>query len=265
MLYEFDAPKYERVSTHQKEWGNKLISELKLSGNERILDLGCGDGKLSVNLSRLVPGGYVLGIDASQGMIDAAKQKAKNNLEFKLMDINELELPGKFDVIFSNAALHWIKDHRKLWENVKNILSDNGIVRFNFAAAGNCAHFFKTVRTAIMLDEYKEYFRDFEWPWYMPEIEEYEKIVKPLSFPEMEIWGENADRLFPDRESLIGWIDQPSIVPFLKYLADSEKENFRNFVIKKMLLDTRQPGGYFETFRRINVFARNCNSCRRTD
>jgi trans-aconitate methyltransferase len=258
MAYEFDGKKYEKASAHQKEWGNKLISELELRGNEKILDLGCGDGKLSENLAALVPDGLVLGIDASHGMIKVAKQKEKANLKFTLMDINELELPDKFDVIFSNATLHWVKDHRRLWKNIKNILADNGIIRFNFAADGNCAHFFKVVQTAIKLPEYKEYFKSFVWPWYMPGLEEYEKIVRPLDFSEIKIWGENADRLFPDEEAIVGWINQPSIVPFLKYIDDPEtKEKFRNFVIEHVLQDTKQENGYFETFRRINVFVKN--------
>ena len=67
--YEFDGEKYKKASRHQKEWGNKLISSLQLKGNEAILDLGCGDGILTEQLSLLVPNGYVLGIDASVGMI----------------------------------------------------------------------------------------------------------------------------------------------------------------------------------------------------
>lgn len=258
MNYEFDGKKYEKASTHQKEWGNKLISELKLIGNEKILDLGCGDGKLTENLSSLVPNGYVLGIDSSEGMIDVAKQKEKNNLKFRLLDINKLELLEKFDVIFSNATLHWIKNHNELWKKIKVILSNKGIVRFNFAANGNCASFFKVIRNAIALDEYKEYFKDFGWPWYMPTIEEYEKIIGPFSFSEKKVWPENADRLFPDRESIIGWINQPSIVPFIKYIDESKKEKFRNYVIEHVIQDTVQKdGGYFESFRRINVFAKN--------
>jgi trans-aconitate 2-methyltransferase len=258
MTYEFDGKKYEKASAHQKEWGDKLISEINFTGNEKILDLGCGDGKLTETLSTLVPNGYVLGVDASKGMIDVAKEKEKNNLNFRLLDINKIELSDKFDVIFSNATLHWIKDHRRLWKNLTKILADNGIVRFNFAADGNCAHFFNIVRTAITKIEYEKYFKKFEWPWYMPTIEEYENIVRPLSFSEIKIWGENADRLFPDQESIIGWINQPSIVPFLDYIEASKKESFRTFVIEHMLKETaQQNSGFFETFRRINVFVKN--------
>lgn len=60
--FEFDGEKYKKASKHQKEWGNSLISELSLNGNEQILDLGCGDGSLTEQLAQLVPNGSVLGI-----------------------------------------------------------------------------------------------------------------------------------------------------------------------------------------------------------
>jgi SAM-dependent methyltransferase len=69
-------------SKHQKEWGSRLISELKLSGNEAILDLGCGDGVLTEQLATLVPNGKVTGIDASHGMLETAKHHVRNNLHF---------------------------------------------------------------------------------------------------------------------------------------------------------------------------------------
>ncbi len=84
MAHEFDGKKYEKASAHQKEWGTKLIAELDLNGDEIVLDLGCGDGTLSVQISEILPKGEVVGIDASQGMIDAALPKAKENLRFLL-------------------------------------------------------------------------------------------------------------------------------------------------------------------------------------
>ena len=67
MAHEFDGKKYTAASTHQKEWGAKLIHELSISGTEKILDLGCGDGALTAQLAALTPQGAVLGIDASYG------------------------------------------------------------------------------------------------------------------------------------------------------------------------------------------------------
>ena len=77
--FEFDGRKYKIASIHQKECGNTLISELQPKGDESILDLGCGDGVLTEQLSLAVPKGKVLGIDASIRMIKTAKSIKKEH------------------------------------------------------------------------------------------------------------------------------------------------------------------------------------------
>jgi len=88
----------------------------------------------------------------------------------------------------------------------------------------------------------------------MPNIDRYRELAAEAEFSEIEIWDENADRYFEDSEEMIKWIDQPSIVPFLKCIPETEKENFRNYVVEQMIRNTKQEDGTcFETFRRINV------------
>ena len=139
--FEFDGKKYKMASIHQKEWGNTLIAELKLKGDERILDLGCGDGVLTEQLSLSVPNGKVLGIDASMGMIETAKGIIKNNVEFQQVDINEINYKNEFNIIFSNAALHWIKDHKRLLDNAYQALKFQVIILWDLGGAVICANF----------------------------------------------------------------------------------------------------------------------------
>lgn len=257
MAHEFDGKKYAQASAHQKEWGTKLIAELDLQGTERVLDLGCGDGALTAQIADLVPRGEVVGIDASRGMIDAAKPKSRANLQFLLMDINKLDYAGQFDVVFSNATLHWIKDHRRLLWNVGRALAEGGRLRFNFAGDGNCSHFFSVVREAMAAEEFAGYFAALDWPWYMPSVEEYAALVDASGLAEGRVRGENADRYFADAEAIIRWIDQPSLVPFLAHVPDGARPRFREHVIKRMIEETQQDDGRcFETFRRIDVSAR---------
>lgn len=258
MAHEFDGKKYKAASTHQKEWGEKLIRELSISGAERILDLGCGDGALTAQLAALTPQGSVVGIDASHGMIEAAKSSYQaENLSFEVRDINGLNFENEFDIVFSNATLHWIRNHEALLENVFRALKGGGILKFNFAGDGNCANFFSVVKEAIELPQFAHYFSDFEWPWHMPAIMDYERLVHSIPFTESRVWSENADRFFPDAETMIKWIDQPSLVPFIKLVSDEHKEEFRQFVIGRMIQKTcHADGRCFETFRRINVVAR---------
>jgi trans-aconitate methyltransferase len=257
MALEFDGKKYRQASEHQQEWGARLLAELALRGDERILDLGCGDGRLTAQLAEGVPAGSVLGIDASAGMIEAAREHQRPNLAFRLLDINELDFESEFDVLFSNATLHWVKDHRRLLGNSLRALRPGGILQLNFAAEGNCSHLFAVLREVLPQARYAEHFRGFEWPWYMPEVDEYRALVQEFAFREAKVWGENADRFFPTVDAMVGWVDQPSLVPFLKHVGEPDRQAFRDAVIERMTEVTRQPDGRcFETFRRVNVFAR---------
>ena len=258
MTHEFDGRRYADASTHQKEWGAGLIAELALEGHETVLDLGCGDGALTVEIADLLPEGKVVGVDASRGMIDVAQACARANLRFLLMDIDDLRLPDRFDVVFSNATLHWIKDHRRLYRSVGHLLRDRGRIRFNFAGDGNCASFFSVVREAMTLDRFASSFVDFEWPWYMPAVEEYSALVQSAGLRHARVWGENADRFFADVDAMVAWVDQPSLVPLLAHLPDDLAALFREFVVGRMIDVTRQQDGRcFETFRRINVSAQS--------
>ncbi len=257
MAYEFDGRRYRDASVHQKRWGGRIISELPLRGDERILDLGCGDGALTAELAARVPDGSVLGIDASEGMIQVAEKNALPNLRFQLLDINELaSLPETFDLVFSNATLHWVKDHATLLDNVYNLLNDEGCARFNFAGEGNCSNLYKVVKQAMGLERFAVYFSDFDWPWHMPSVDQYESLMAASAFRDYRVWPENADHFFSDADEMVAWIEQPSLVPFLESLPQRDKQAFRKFVIEQMLLQTRQSNGrFFETFRRINVSA----------
>jgi trans-aconitate methyltransferase len=256
MAHEFDGKKYAEASSHQKEWGAKVIAELDLQGNESVLDLGCGDGALTQSIAGRLPDGRALGIDASRGMIDAALPKSGTNLDFRVMNIDDLDFVEEFDVIFSNATLHWVRDHRRLLQNVHRALRHGGRVRFDFAGEGNCINFFNVVREAMLLDRFAEVFANFDWPWYMPSVEAYSDVARQSDLQNVRVWDGNADRYFPDREAMIRWIDQPSLVPFHSFLPEILRRPFREYVIETMVERTLQPdGSCFETFRRINLSA----------
>ncbi len=256
MTVEFDGKHYEQTSTHQKEWGTRLIEELNLSGNERILDVGCGDGTLTAKLSEAVPYGSVIGIDASKGMIETAQSYTSSNLSFQQLDVINIKFNKEFDVIFSNAVLHWVKDHEILLVLLYKALRPSGKLRVNFAGEGNCSTLNNIAMEVMGQNDFKDAFYGFEWPWYMPGVEEYTKLVNNSSFINAEVWGENADRYFPDENAMLGWVDHPAIVPFKQYLNPDLAEQFHKTVADLMVESTKQKDGTcFEMFRRINILA----------
>ena len=106
-------------------------------------------------------------------MIAAAKDLETSNLKFLCRDIDDLDFHQGFDVIFSNAALHWVRDHDCSLRNVHEALRPGGVARFNFAGDGNCSNFFAVVRELMSGPRYSRYFEHYLWPWYMPTVDEY--------------------------------------------------------------------------------------------
>jgi trans-aconitate methyltransferase len=159
--YPFNGEKYEKSSQCQREWGTKLAGELHLKGNETILDLGCGNGVITRELANRVPYGAVVGVDSSPSMLEAAKAHKTANMELKLLDIDEMTFEAEFDVVFSNAALHWVLDHEKLLKKIYNALKQNGFLQIQFAGDGNCPTFIAVVRGVMELPEFVTCFEDF--------------------------------------------------------------------------------------------------------
>jgi len=256
IIKDWDGRHYDKFSCHQKEWGNALIQELKIKGNERILDLGCGNGHTTRRLAALVPLGEVIGIDASAKMLEVAREKCSPNMKVKLLEINDLDYEDEFDIIFSSATLHWIIDHKRLLLNICRALKPSGYMRVQFAADGNCSTLINVLKKLMELPEYANEFKNFKWPWFFPKAGEYQELINQVPFNETKIWIENNDRLFKTEEEIVAWIDNPSLIPFIQAISDKVKKNFRDEVVKEMLLRTKQANEtFFETFRRINVFA----------
>ncbi|MBN2369181.1 MAG: methyltransferase domain-containing protein [Vicinamibacteria bacterium] len=253
---DFDGERYKRASRHQKEWGRRLVDGLALAPDASVLDLGCGDGVLTAAIARNVPRGRVLGVDSSPSMIETARALASDNVIFRLLDANDIDHDAEFDLVFSNATLHWIHDHERLLGRVRAALRPGGRIRFNFAGDGNCSNFIAVVRDRMIRSEYAACFAGFHWPWFMPAGREYEPLLHNAGFSDIVVKEENADRFFGSAQEMTAWIDQPSIVPFLRRLPADVAARLRDDVVRTMLSRTSRPDGRcFETFRRIDVSA----------
>jgi len=108
---KWDPADYHKHSYPQYAFALGLVERLRLLGNERILDVGCGDGKITAELAARVSHGSVLGIDTSADMIAFAQNmfppSVYPNLSFCYGDAAKLTFSQEFDVIVSFACLHW--------------------------------------------------------------------------------------------------------------------------------------------------------------
>ncbi len=139
-MYKWNAEDYHRHSSEQQRVARELIGKLAIKGDERILDIGCGDGKVTVEVAALVPSGSVMGIDSSPEMIEFAKNKFSSsefsNLNFQCKDARNLDFEREFDIIYSCNCLHWIADHLPVLAGIEKSLKPLGKVHLLLAAKG---------------------------------------------------------------------------------------------------------------------------------
>ncbi len=233
------------------------MAELSLRGDERILDLGCGDGSLSRLLAERVPRGSVLGIDAAITMLEAARDKCGPNMAMQRLDITDLDFESAFDVVFSNASLHWVHDHNAVLRKIHRALKPGGVFLGQFGCQGNCPNMLVCLRRQMATPPFADAFVCFRWPWFFPSLPDYESLLRASPLATWRAWTVHRHQRFPSADAIVGWIDNPCLIPFVQALPTELRKPFRNAVVEAMLARTRQPDGtHLEPFRRINVWAR---------
>ena len=135
-MSEWNATMYDNKHDFVAEYGKGLLEYIPQNEKQSILDLGCGTGTLTVQLNNLAK--TVIGVDQSESMIKKAQEQYPN-IEFRVCDALALPFESQFDVVFSNAVFHWIKDHENLLDNIHKVLKPKGLLVCEFGASGNIA------------------------------------------------------------------------------------------------------------------------------
>jgi len=172
---QWDAADYARNATAQYAWAQSLLEKLHLTGQEAILDVGCGDGRITAEIAA-GHNGRVVGVDYSLEMVQLAEQRHTlvPNLEFRQMDATALTYVGEFDLVFSNAVLQWIKDHPAVLAGVARALRPAGRAILSMGGKGNAAELLPVVDELIASRRWSGWFTGFVFPYAFYGIEEYE-------------------------------------------------------------------------------------------
>src|SRR5688572_10296123 len=140
---DWNAPTYDRIANPQATWGRSVLDRLELAGDERVLDAGCGTGRVTEVLLQRLPHGRVIALDASASMLDEARRRlahARDRLDFVCADLSQpLPVDGEVDAILSTATFHWVADHAALFRNLAAVLCPGGQLVAQCGGAGNIA------------------------------------------------------------------------------------------------------------------------------
>jgi trans-aconitate methyltransferase len=224
----WNPEQYGKNARFVSDLGMPVVELLSPQSGERVLDLGCGDGALSLKLIDL--GCRVVGVDSNAEMIRAAKSVG---LDAYVMGGQSLIFENEFDAVFSNAVLHWIKEPEQVIAGVWRALKPSGRFVGEFGGYGNVATIVTALESALSARGEAA-----PNPWYFPRPEEYRKLLEIRGF---EV---NTIDLIP-RPTLLpgdvgGWLETFA-QPYTSVLPVVERQGFIAEVVealRHMLCDT---------------------------
>lgn len=199
---EWNSEVYHRLSGPQVSWGKKVLSRLKLRGDETVLDAGCGTGRLTAELLEALPGGKVVAIDLSQNMLTSARAHLAGDFRSRLhlvsCDLLHLPLKRAFDVVVSTAAFHWVLDHNQLFRNLHDVLVPGGRLEAQCGGGPNLARLRDRANRLAATSKFASYFKGFEEPWLYQDAEAAAATLHRAGFKEVETSTESAPTQLED-------------------------------------------------------------------
>ena len=150
MPRDWDAGTYDRVADPMTRWGESVLDRLPLAGDERVLDAGCGSGRVTERLAERLPHGQVVALDGSPAMVDAARQRLApfgDRVEFVVADLGRPLPIAPVDAILSTATFHWVPDHDALFHNLAAVLKPSGLLVAQCGGVGNIASIQRVLAT----------------------------------------------------------------------------------------------------------------------
>jgi len=267
----WNAADYAANSVVQQTWARELIARLQLRGDERILDVGCGDGKVTAEIARAVPRGTAVGVDASAEMIAFAQEtfpgSAISNLAFQICDARHIRpaalspgalasrrrIPGVpagrrrsqdhgegsktrlFDLVFSNAALHWVDDHRAFLRGATDVLKPGGRLVVSCGGKGNAHEVFLALRPEMRLRRWRGFFRKLEKPYFFYSPADYQKWLPRFGFKMNRVELAPKDAVYQGRNGFATWL-RTTWIPYVQRVPEELREEFIAGVVDRYLV-----------------------------
>lgn len=253
---KWDARQYDSVKAPQIDAGRELISLANVREQDSILDLGCGTGKLTLELARLAKDGNVTGIDPSSEMLEEAWKRCGRaaNVSCKELPAQSMKFRSEFDLVFSNSALQWIKEQETVIGLVYRSLRESGRIAFQIPARDFCVEFFEYVQSAIETLGLGPEFEGWETPWYLPARVEYRNMLLDAGFQNIKVYYRDYDILFKCIKKVLDWWTSAGLRPFLEQLDDEQQEYFKYAFAMNFEKNKTDRGIEFK-FRRLFAFA----------
>ncbi len=222
----WDARTYDRTSAPQQAWAADVLARLDgIAPDASVLDVGCGTGRVTEARAALVPRGRVLAMDASPEMVALARQRLGSGVEVWCQDALEIELDEPVDAIVSTAALHWVRDHDRLWMRLAAALRPDGVLEVQCGGRGNIDGV-RRVIDAVARESAPELV-DFS-PWTFAGPEETTSRLRQAGFTATRCWLQERPT-YP--EDMDAFVRTSILAAHLERLPEGRREPFAAAVV----------------------------------
>lgn len=251
----WDPRLYDRFRAERQRPFFDLLALLQLSpaGSAQVVDLGCGTGELTLRLHRHLQARSTLGIDSSAAMLARAAELQAPGLRFEQGDLRDFAAGGPWDVVFSNAALHWVPDHAALFERLTAALAAGGQLAVQVPA--NFDHPSHRVAAEVAAEEpFRTALADrVRLPAVLPP-EEYAELLDQLGFGEQTVQLRVYGHRLAGPEEVVEWVRGTLLTEYQRHLDAALFARFLDRYRERLRLPARRP--FFYPFKRILLWGR---------
>jgi trans-aconitate 2-methyltransferase len=227
---EWNAASYHKVSGPQTSWGHKVLARLDLDGSERVIDAGCGTGRLTGDLIDRLPRGGVVAIDRSWNMLQTARANLRptysGRIRFVQVALPAMPFHATADVVFSTATFHWIADHPALFANVFGALRRGGRLHAQCGGGPNLAKAHALAERVMAQPPFGPYFAGWNGVWqFASDVETRDRLVA-AGFTDVRTNLEPAPTSFAAEADYREFVTTVIYHPHLARLPDALKPRF---------------------------------------
>jgi trans-aconitate methyltransferase len=239
-MADWDADRYHRVSNPQLEWGRRVLRRLAPQPGERVLDIGCGSGRLTAELVAALGSGTVVGVDRSDAMLRAAAAQTPAPVgPHRLHDIDPhvrtcfvradgaaLPFVDAFDAVLSTATFHWILDHDQLFASIYRALAPGGRLVAQCGGGANLERLLARARALTGSPQLSPIFDGWRGPWEFADVPTTIERLDRSGFTDIDVALEPSDVSFPDRDSFREFVACVCLRDHLSRMPDALRPDF---------------------------------------
>lgn len=250
ITHQWNPKLYNDKHAFVHEYGTSLVEILNPKKGERILDLGSGSGELTHMIWEKT--NEVIGMDSSLEMVEDARSRYPY-CKFEVGDASDFQFIKPFDVIFSNATLHWVTNYEAAMKCMYRNLVKGGRLVLEFGGKGNIQKISQQLRKSLKA---RGYVRQSNIQlWYFPSIGEYTSQLEKVGFSITSAqWYERPTKLSDTETGIIDWLTM-FCKPFMEDVKTADVDVIMNEVKEKLKPELYRNGNWFADYKRIRITA----------